>query len=160
MKKTANKKIITCIAISFVALAVVISGLLFYQDYKGPDMGPKLEYVGKQTLASECFFFCRSQETTDYYYATDMTEKEIIEYFGKLKYLSSSEFIPGSEGTNRSIRIGLKDGSENYVGLDYFYDQKMVAEIVGLRSSSRKFLIAVYGDREDKDLRIFQNALR
>lgn len=123
-------------------------------------MGSRLEYIGRRTYTNECFYFCGELATTSYYYATDMSEKELIKYFGKLSYLGATEPEFDSEGGNRFVEMNFRDNSGTFVSVEYHNGSKKGIEIEGLRSSSKNNFIIVLGDRKDAGLKIFQQALK
>ncbi len=79
------------VIIALLIVTLVWGGTLWFM-HRNPqpaDLGTQLEYVGKRDFGCQfplMFFFCDGEPSTEYYFATDLDEQGLQNYFKHTKF--------------------------------------------------------------------------
>jgi|GEM_PF-5078622 len=117
-KNNKNKNSKKIILASIATVIFILISLFVYQNYlKTYPLGDddKLQYVGQ---VHDGFFPPFSKPYTTYYYATNLTVEELVEYFSRKGYLASAPSVEDTLQGGYEISFHVR-GDTNTVYLRY-----------------------------------------
>lgn len=149
-------KIIISIIIGFIVLVLGISVLT---NLPKADLGPKLNYIGKEDygcLPFPFFFVCDSPTGSVYYFATDMSKEELKRYFTKAQFRDNPNSLGGGGSVSNFEYLDFvpREGGDTIV-IAFYDNPQAVIKMRNLRDTSQKNVISI----SDEDYDLAKNAL-
>lgn len=148
IKKEKKRDII---ALSIVGVIMLFVGFFSIKGFlEAPrDLGTDLAYVGKQDYGN-IFGFDQLPGST-YYFATDMSESELITYINKSDQQYTGDGLGGAsadyvyKGLSFGPDSSAADPHENSFSIDYFDEKntQIALPIKGLKQTGKKHLVAI-----------------
>ena len=156
-KKTPNRRkltgwIVAVACAALVATAVTVLAVKMNAN-RVSDLGPAVEYIGQDQL--RCYFWglmCDSGAYKVYYFATNLTEEQMKEYFKGAKYVTSGAGT-GSDFTYDTLTFQTPDG--RYFGIDYYHNVQPSKINNGLKQTNESNGVSM----SDNDYAIAKSAL-
>lgn len=130
----------------WIGLGIIIA-LLVFINIRGfveepQDLGSELEYFGTTTYG--CWFICDSPPNSTYYFATNLTQEELKEYFKGATYVEYPNRGGGGSGSyNFEDLYFLSKGKQEEFPINYYDNTKTVIELKKLNQTNRQFVISI-----------------
>jgi hypothetical protein len=154
----SNKKVkwINPTQIGVIAVGLIILGIVawltpwVHLDNTPKPLGDKLEYVGKFDYGC---IGCDAAPGAAYFYATDMSLEEVVEYFRGAGLVEEAikESYSEAKGAQYRLNFTAKHASQRGFSLNYYDKGLYIVRRYGLHSTNKKFIIEI-------DSRAYQNA--
>lgn len=144
-KKTLKKRCFIVGAIGVMILAFIVLYTLMLQPGKSYPLGDKLEYVGA-SYSGSLPFLSDSNPSASYYYSTDLSVKELIQYFKKASVKDDSDLAlthPPTEPIYFSLQATT---TNNPISVYYYVDGSEKTSDFKLRQTSKKHLIIIQSE--------------
>lgn len=131
-KNQLPRKQIVILVIATVAVLLV--GWWGWWQFGPKPLGDKLEYIGK--FDGGCIWICDSEPYTDYYYATDMTPQEVVDYFKGANLLNYDELTEwqGSKNSTATFTFSTR-GKE--ITITYYNNSQEQVDSFQLRPTNK-----------------------
>ena|SRR5260370_32679175 len=133
-------------------LCIVLAFTLFF-TVKGwietpTDLGPKLEYIGKEDFGCAPFplvFVCPGPFYSAYYFATNMSEEELAGYFTKAKL---NELSRGGGGVDYAaddiyLKVNFQTNRNPYFHFYFYYKIQAVLANSRLKSTGKLHIVSI-----------------
>lgn len=137
---------------------LVFIGVLMYAIIPRPvatfPLGDNLEYVGS-THSGTIRFLSDSSPSASYYYATDMSIQDIVNYFKKAKLdksYDSSLIYPPTESIDFSLKA---NSTSNPINIFYYVDGSEQINDFDLKRTPKKHLVII----QDEDYQAAKDSL-
>jgi hypothetical protein len=153
MEKNHKKRKKVIIGI-ILALPVVLLGWIIYMTYFTTyPLGDKLEYIGKSYVGY--LPFSDSNFGASYYYATDLSSQEVIEYFNKAK-IDNPEDSPKDNDQREYQTFSLVAPDNRYIFIQYHANgPEYTKGFFGLRQTNKQHVVVI----TDKDYQKAKDSL-
>jgi hypothetical protein len=106
-------------------VGLVLLGWWVYTNFMPHPLGEKMEYLGQRDYG--CWVgFCDSEPGTTYFYATDMTPREVASYFSQTSILDDGTYIDpapnsGQEPGSYNISFSLVSNKNSLQKINIYY---------------------------------------
>ncbi len=137
-----------------ICFLLVIGGLWINKFVNEPrDLGPKLQYIGKVSNDNIIGYFllvAGGSISTDYFYATDMSEDELKDYFGKATFIDDPNPIKSFGSDYTSVELDFRTTNGNIFSIQYYDNTDAVISNKGLGKTNKKRVLNI--DKDDYKL--------
>lgn len=151
---------LTVFAVLVAALAIYDYNKLNANAIHPANLGNELDYIGQRTYG--CFlWWCDSPNSTEYYFATNLSEEQVNAYFKGATYVpvpndggGMGTGVGGGSFIFHSLTFKMANGASFY--LNYYHGIKPTQMDFGLKNTDKSYGISM----TDQDFRAAEQALQ
>jgi hypothetical protein len=146
------------IIIALLITAVIGGGGILWLSWRKPEpqnLGPQLEYVGKDNLGC-MLWWCEVKPYSVYYYATDMSADSLKGYFSEAQFASEPDGGGSfsTDYTSKGIQFKLNDTDSMFL-IQYYDNTQTVIRLFHLKPTTKSHTISI----TDSDYQLALKAL-
>lgn len=120
--------------VAIIIVLVLLIGWWAYDQHRERPLSNSFEYLGKSDYG--CWVVCDSNPGSTYYYATDMSVKEVTNYFKRTTSSSLRTFDGITDFT-------LKTKSGNTISIYYYIDKNRVRSEGFNKETNKKAIVSI-----------------
>lgn len=140
LKKFMKNRFLVMLSIIFVVLTTFFGAKTYIE--RPQDLGSRLEYVGKSDYG--CYFLCGVLPSSVYYFATDLNQSGLKNYFTKAAYVEHPNSGGGFSSTYQFEDLFFKPfGSDEEFLINFYDDTQAVIESNHLKQTNKQFIISI-----------------